>query len=411
MRSVCLGVVLMTSLVAPNWASGAGAPLPDLPPLLLTPATDLAAIPAGRAVSRPLSACADPPPEPEPTPAIETLAGPARGLGGAWVGVEYLVWWPKGQALPPLLTAGPESRPAIPGRPGADVLFGGSQLSPTAFGGRFTLGVPLDPAETTAVAVTYFFLGPRTESGAFRSGRSRALGRPYVDADSGEPGILGVAGPGESGAARAALNVRAAGWEVNSLWALGTRENLRVHALAGYRYFQLSEGVRVEQLARDGAGVASGAVDQFDARNRFHGAQLGLGADCSRGALLLEFAGKVALGQTAGVRGATGATAVRLVGGGFAAAPGGVYAGAGASSVTSFGVLPEAAVRVGYRLRDRSCLYLGYNFLFLSDVVRPGDAIDPALDPTQPGAERTLGQVGRTGFWVQGITLGLELRY
>jgi hypothetical protein len=65
---------------------------------------------------------------------------------------------------------------------------------------------------------------------------------------------------------------------------------------------------------------------------------------------------------------------------------------------------------------------VGYNFLYVSSVIRPGDQVDRVLDITQipnfpvPGVQPTA--LGRptvlfkeTDFWAQGINLGLEIRY
>src|SRR5262249_15009375 len=92
-----------------------------------------------------------------------------------------------------------------------------------------------------------------------------------------------------------------------------------------------------------------------------------------------------------------------------------------------FAVVPEAGITVGYQVTDHLKLFAGYNFLFMSNVVRPGDQIDPVLNPhlipnfikTSPGAaggnnfpfRRPAFQFHETSFWAQGVTAGLEVKY
>ena len=103
----------------------------------------------------------------------------------------------------------------------------------------------------------------------------------------------------------------------------------------------------------------------------------------------MQVTGKVALGESI-----DGGPGERAVGGGAARVPAPAVAvlrrrGArpavehGRFVRSVFAVLPEAAVKVGYRFRDRSRFYVGYNFLYLSDAVRPGDQVDTTVDPSQ----------------------------
>ena len=87
---------------------------------------------------------------------------------------------------------------------------------------------------------------------------------------------------------------------------------------------------------------------------------------------------------------------------------------------SAFAVLPEGQLNVGYRFRDHSKFFIGYNFLYLSDAVRPGDQIDrsvsmnsvPLLTNGFPGiGTRPELALKRTDFWVQGITIGLDYKY
>jgi hypothetical protein len=64
---------------------------------------------------------------------------------------------------------------------------------------------------------------------------------------------------------------------------------------------------------------------------------------------------------------------------------------------------------------------VGYSFLYLSSVVRPGDQIDRVLNVTRipnfvPGAVpsgplRPMPLIHDTDFWAQGINFGVEFRF
>ena len=423
-------LLLASLLVFAAVAAGAADPVyADLPPLYLLGLDPPGGVPGGETVSQPLQPCPDAGGPLDPSAAgAGVFAGPVatiapRAFPAGWTTYEYLAWWPKGQPLPPLVTTARNGLPVL-GSPATRVLIGGDEGdSPYAAGGRFTFGSALDEAGTVAASVTWLFLGTRTDETTVvaRANRPRQVGRPFVDALTGEPGVIPVGGGGFDGAVRVATNVRVTGWEANGLWSLHAADGIRLHALAGYRFFQASEGLRIEQVAVGPAGVTAGVADQFDTRNRFHGGQLGLVADLSRGSLTFELAGKVGLGQGATLVDIHGLTVARVAGG-IEAIPGGVLAlasNSGRTTRATFAVLPEAMAKVGYRFGATSRVFLGYNFIYLSEAARPGDQIDGTLDVGQiplnarpAGAgDRPLPLLVRSDFWVQGLTLGLEYHY
>jgi hypothetical protein len=362
-----------------------------------------------------------------------------RPIGRAWETLEYLVWWPKGQPLPPLVTSGRGLTPPVVGGPNTVLLVGGAPINtPDVSGARFTFGYAVNESETVGLALTYLFLGSRTSTASVAdngSTRGQYIGRPIVNAVTGEPDVIPVAIPGAfSGLVEVDTTTRVTGWEITGVANLYAGPQLRLNALAGYRYFMVNEGLRIEQtnlfppVPGQVLPVLTSVADQFDAHNRFHGGQLGLTADLTRGPVFVEATGKVALGESITVVRVSGqSVAVPL---GFPLQPpqfftGGVLgqpSNSGRSVRSVFAVLPEAVVKVGYRFRDRSRFYVGYNFLYLSEAVRPGDQVDTTVDPSQvpllgrasaggAGAERPAAVLARSDFWVQGLIFGLEYRY
>src|SRR5581483_6431005 len=95
----------------------------------------------------------------------------------------------------------------------------------------------------------------------------------------------------------------------------------------------------------------------------------------------------------------------------------------GAHQRGSFSFVPELTLTAGYRASDHWRVFVGYNFLYWSSVVRAGSQIDRALDETlipnfntinpAPPAGRSRPAVlfEKTDFWAQGLNLGVEFRY
>jgi hypothetical protein len=224
------------------------------------------------------------------------------------------------------------------------------------------------------------------------------------------------------------------GFEANAVANLFAGEHAKLHFVTGYRYFQVNEGLRVEQTYIESPAVRGHlligrAADQFDTANRFSGGQLGLHADLHRGPLFVELVGKVGFGgnfEVVRVNGETHTVAAGPVPGPAVhrSYQSGVYAQPGNTGrVTNmaFAVVPEGTFKIGLRCGECARLFAAYNFLYLSDAVRPGDQVDRTLNPAQvpllTGVPATglndrprLG-LNRSDFWVQGVVIGLEGRY
>lgn len=418
------------------------APKPiEVPPLALMSGIEVSGIPYGKTVSQPLQPVIISEPlltnERDESAAKTGRELPLepdenrRPFATSWTTLEYLLWWPKGQSLPPLITSNRSADAPVFGGPNTGVLVGHSQRDGMATsGGRITNGFAVNETGTAAIAATYFFLGTRTVTQSVSDsghGRPRQLARPIINANTGNEDWIPVATPGRlNGLAEVSTSTRVSGWEVNGLVNLFTGPGANINAIAGYRYLMVNEGLRIEQTAFL-PGTLAVVADQFDAHNRFHGGQFGFSADLARGPVYVEMVGKVGIGQSIGV--------VKISGQGAAVTPGnaqplqyftsgvlGQSTNSGRFVQTSFAVLPEAIVKVGYKFKDHSRVYFGYNFLYLSEAVHPGDQVDRTIDPSQvplfarPGGtngntEHPVPLLTRSDFWLQGMMFGLEFRY
>ena len=410
-----------------------------------TPAEHPDGLPEGRAVSQPLQPVEvpdEPPPAPagtpdgEPAAAIPGTPAPAvHGLGDSWDSTDLLIWWPKAQPLPPLVAAN-RFGPAAPGATGTHLLIGGRNFDAVdQAGGRFVLGRSLNEANSLGLEGVYFFLGTRTSTAtAGDSPRLGNVGFPFLDAATGSPSVLTVARPGISSARfDVSASTRLQGAEMNVVASLVDGTRVSVNGLTGYRFFQLQEGLRSEATIvafprPDGTPTGLAQVaDQFDAHNRFNGGQVGLSLDVRRGPVFVEWAGKLAVGcnfEVVRVQGQTNTLVGAMPQMSAASYPSGIYAeptNIGRYTRSVFAVVPETTLKVGFKLNDYGRFFAAYNFLYLSDAVRPGDQVDATLNAGQvrllnpagspAGPDRPTPLVNRSDFWVQGLVLGLEGRY
>jgi hypothetical protein len=173
-------------------------------------------------------------------------------------------------------------------------------------------------------------------------------------------------------------------------------------------------------LAGDPA-IVTETTDSFDADNDFHGAEVGLLLEMFSGRWTIEMLGKCALGinhQEVTIDGFISNSAAGVppafFPGGFLALPSNI----GVFAQDEFAVIPEAHVKVKYDLWTNLRLTAGYRFIYLSEVVRPGDQIDlnittaqlPPAGPGPPGSS-PMHTFNSTSVWMHGVDVGLEWLY
>ena len=410
---VCSSVALAQSPVKPASA------LDDLPPLNLesVPVGD-PMLPNGTTVSQPLTESL-----PDTPAAIRVVergvhTGP---IPRSWHSGELLLLRTKSQYIPPLLMGHRSEVPILGGPNTLLLLGGGSSNPPGSVGAKFTVGWALDAEHKRGLEISYLFTDTQT-SHAEIGPSAWYLGRPVFNPNTGAKDVVPVNTPWMPGRFEAWASTRIQSWGVTALANLYAGENVRVHGLAGYRYFMVNEGLRFEQstvFRGIDTTYRSSSADQFDAHNRFHGGELGLRTEWDRGRFSVQLDTKVSLGrtvevvrisgQTVGVAEGIGGTATQWFPGGVLGQP----SNSGRISQANFAVLPEGGLKLGYQLTERARFSVGYTVIYLSDAVRPGDQIDRVVDLDQAGSfiERPLPQFVRSDYWVQGLSLGMDWRY
>jgi Putative beta barrel porin-7 (BBP7) len=353
-----------------------------------------------------------------PPPAPEALLGPGDALcrERVWLSADFLYVSSSRTLLPPLVTTSPvgtdNSVAGILGRNSTSVAFGGNQLSGLRAALRAEAGVRL--TECWGIDGTFLYTDSarsRFESRAVPGGT--LLARPVVTAAGESAVLIGQYQPDDLSAS---ASTRLIGGDVNLRRTLGRGKFGSWDLLAGYRYLSLRDAVRVANdnttlpanIFPGGAFAAltrNSISDTFRSLNQFHGPQVGL-ATTQRlfDRLTLSARLGVALGVTltdTTLTGTTTANGVTAAGGLLVAA-----SNAGRHAHTAFAVLPSADVRLGYDVTDWLRLNVGYTFLYWNQVQRAADQIDRSTFPGRPAYPGDS-----SGYWLQGVTLGAEVRY
>ncbi len=361
-----------------------------------------------------------------------------------FVQAEYLLWWVNRGDIPVLATTAPEPNPADPnatvgflGRPGSSVLLGPGGFGSTARNGfRVRAGAWLDNG--CGIDGSFFFLGQRTNRFEIASPQfpviTRPIFAPNVNPVTGQPiGEFGevVAGGGTQGRLLVEQSSRLWGADLNFRSCINRTCVARSEWFVGYRHLNLDEDLRVSELIVAGpndapqpAGTRIFVQDQFQARNRFHGGQVGLAMGRQWGRIVADARASVALGVTHQIVDIAGsqllqqpgqATPSTFAGGLLAAGP-----NLGRFTNNEFSVVPELTFNVGYMLTPTVRAYVGYNFLYWTNVARPGNQIDRVVDltfvPNSPpvaysGVNRPQPTFHQSDLWAQGLQLGMEVRW
>lgn len=374
------------------------------------------------------SVAGDPPTAAEPvecTQCAELFSGKSMtATPRIWASADYLLWWVKDAPVSiPVVSGNLDNPDAALDERGSVIVYGARDQDLGAFsGGRFGVGGWLDPCSRLGVEVSGLLFEQRTAAFGFGPSDRPNLGLPFINALDGDPEAFPI---GREDMFVATVDVsnslRMWGIEANALYNLFRRGSSEGNALIGFRYFDLDE--RFEEMVNSpGIGEADGnnfnSLDSIQTRNQFYGCNLGGQWRWQRGWVMVDVLGKVALGSVQQRQNVLGVYEFSL-----ARPPegaGGFYTqrtNIGGSSSSDFAVLPEIGANFGLRLTDGITARVGYSFLYLSDVIRPGDQLDPVLNPTQTnggilrGAARPARLFEQDSIYAHGINFGLEVRF
>jgi hypothetical protein len=371
-------------------------------------------------------------------PLADTIATP---LGQRVYGsVDYLLFWIRDNPTPPLVQVIPAQIALMVAQsgdlpPGSTTdIFAGDGTDPGSFNGfRARAGIWLNPSSTVAVEGSYFRLFKESDSFATRSEGVPVIGRAFVDVAAARNAFLFYALP--DGSQRGFINVNAPteldGFEVNLRVKGYTVFSDRQDLIGGFRYLELCESVTINSGASfpNPGGLPPTTItstESFRTENQFYGSQIGLETFWGYRCFTLELIGKIAFGFVQQDVTIEGTAQMSVPGQPVQTFPNESIlfvqpTNAGRFERNFFAVLPEMEVKLGYQVTPNIRATVGYDILALSNVIRPGSAIDVGVNPantrfiatSQPDdpQRRPSFVFNGTDFWAQGLTLGVTVTY
>jgi hypothetical protein len=346
---------------------------------------------------------------------------------------EYLLWWLKGDRVPPLVTTSSPQDQGFLGAPTTRVLFGGDSIGTgSRNGARFTAGCWLDQWGDQAVEISGFFLTGGAARFSASSANNPVLARPFFNLNANTQFSELVASPG---IATGTIDVTSP----SNLWGLSANGvckvccgcNWRLNAFAGVRYLNFSESLTVTENIQGGPAAPAPftnsfttVFDRFGVSNSFVGPQVGLRGSYNAGPWSVNLRGQVALGPTYqslridGSEQIFQATGTLTGVGGLLALPSNI----GSHHHISFSVVPEVALTVGYQINPNVRVFVGYDVLYWTAVARAGQQIDTNLDVTKipffnnanlppvPGDHPRV-VFRNSDLWAQGLIAGVMFTY
>jgi hypothetical protein len=414
--------LLGTPVAAPAVAAPAVTPGPAPS---ATPAPSTAQAPADFAPPAPYVV---PQPSPPPPPMVSGFSGPPildRPLPAqllpyrVWVRPEFLIWWVKGTPLPPIAAVTDNSG-------NSQTAIGDGTTNFGALSGfRIGFGAWFDDAAHIGFDSSFFGLERAVNHQAVISDDNGgpAIGLSFVNAAPGQSGeflqMLSIPGA-FAGDVFVRSTLEMSGAEINAAFCLVRTGCFELTGLVGFRYLEMNENLFIDA---DSTDVASGGFlslsDHFATHNQFYGGQVGAKMSWQTGRFSVDGAAKLALGGTQNRVDITGFSFDSFGNstvGGFFAQPSNI----GRFTSSSFSVVPSVELKLNYQIGAFTRFFLGYDFLYWNQVVRPGDQVDRNLNLTQSalltggpfvGARSPTPLMSRSDFWAQGMTIGFEFRF
>jgi hypothetical protein len=332
----------------------------------------------------------------------------------------------------PLAVSSPAGSAGILGQEGTRVLFPTENVDYGSYFNvlRLTGGV-WGSERIWGVELSGFIQEARSEVAEFSTplNSRQVLARPLIDALTGQISAVIVGFPNQfAGDIFINARLKMGGAEANALRSLVYCDRFKLNLLGGIRYIDHDETLQITSRSTIPAldpidPTLVDIFDEFACRNQFLGGQVGFQMELRHRRIFADFIGKIAVGnqhEQLVVRGFTNNQTLGIT----TSQPFGMLALAGNTTRENrdeFAYVPEATIKLGYQWTQRLSTYVGYNFLYISRLMRPGDQIDPVINPVflpvsqqfggDFGPVRPINMFNQSDFWAQGVTFGLSIRY
>lgn len=326
---------------------------------------------------------------------------------------------------------------AIQGSPGVSrVLGGGDTDVGTLHGGRFNGGFWLGANRAFGIEAGVFFLAEKSANSSV-SGGNAALGRPFYDTSIQAQNVRLLNLPGQvTGGVTNSVSSLVVGTDLGPIVRVIETDMLTLDQLFYFRYFTLEEAQNVTDSVSPtggvvtfrgqpfrGTGTSVSVRDSALAINHFYGGGAGLRLGITPGRFSLSMTGRIAVGKNSGSLRLDGATALNGTGA-DQTATGGLLVPAnaiGRYNRSDFSYMPEVGIKVGFQITRTVGVYAGYNFLYMTNVVRPGESFSTQVNPTQLPSSQNFGvpfgpnnsavQLSNSDFWMHTVGVGVNLNF
>ena len=392
----------------------------------------------GRANAMPTLLSAEPMPAPTGAPtAPPALSGGSTGLVPGvdclpaavpaqprfYGDVSYMLTWVKNGLNPgPLAIAAP-SAGALFGPATATLIGGQDSTFNGQSGARVNVGMWLGSENKFGVEAGGFILQQGSLSSAAGTNGAAAntiLARPFFNADlvPAGPDAIIIGGPGVTSAIFERETTRLWGAEANAVLNWRDDCHRRVDLLAGFTYTDLRETLGVTSVSDMTAagGVTTELDDALNTRNQFYAGQVGARTTWTYGSFTLAMTGKIALGVNHETVDRFGTTTFGAPGAAPVAVPNAFLtqtSNAGHLTNNQFAVGLPSQILLGYQVTEHLNAFVGYDFVYITSVARPGDQVDLVMqtNPNTGAAIRPVGGIHTAEFWANSLLAGVSFKY
>jgi hypothetical protein len=337
------------------------------------------------------------------------------------VKADLMLAWRQGRGYPALVTTDPSTEDSTTSGvlPDATVLYdGNSDTTQMRAGLNLDFGTWLNDCQSVGIGGRFFFVGDDAGEFARNSGQNSVLAIPFFSVDLGAPSSLLLAHPDIDGEVRTgSVNIRA----TNQVHGFDAYLRLlycrtacgRVDFITGYHTSSVDDQFLL-RMQTDGNQLNNDIrlFDEFNTENTFHGVILGILTEHQICCMTLRGKARVSIGnmhQRVDINGGTSVNGVLDQN-----EPGGLFtanSNIGSYSQDQFCAVTESGVQLGYFINPNLQFTVGYNLMFWSNVVRPGDQIDTTVDDLNVPPTRPAFDFNTSSFWVQSLNLGLTCEF
>lgn len=345
-------------------------------------------------------------------------------VSSQWITGEYLhVWIQNSPVGVPLVTASnnPTSLSII-GQPGTQILFGaGARKNSFGFhnltGLRISTGAWIEGTHCYGIEGIGFLIPKKTSifSASSITGDYAATNIPFFATQTNSENVLVNRHPNT---ATVKDSFKSFGAELNGLTEFNSPSPVPVIFSLGVKYFNVSENFTLNDAITE--LVANSIVnvqDNFSTRNNFLGLLLGARTKFNIDQFCLDVGASVAAGNNFqkliinGQVNVNNNTVIQPIG--LFAEPTNI----GRFKKNQFAFLPEFRAKLHYCFNGVFRVFVGYNILYISKVIRPGNQIDRVINQSQNPSLGGTGLVGparpkplfkNNSMWIQNASMGIE---